>query len=340
MNRRRSSSVTIRDVAEKAGVSVATVSRYINRTVPVSTEVAERIRKVMADLNYVPHAAARQLATQKAHTIGVLLTDMFSEFFPPLIGGIETIVQQEGYNLLVASRHAKNQADTQSPIGPHNSDGMIVFAGSLDDSDILKLHQVGFPLVLIYRASPEGSNIPSVTIRNKRATKNLIDHLIEVHHRTKIVFARGPINQEDSKWREMGYQESLEAHGIEYDPNLIIPGEYNRRDSYQYMSNFLENDPPDFDAVFTGNDDAAIGIINALDKKGLRIPDDISVAGFDDMELSAFLTPPLTTVNAPSECVGKTAAQHLFNLLAGQKVDPVTLLPTEIVIRCSCGCSA
>jgi LacI family transcriptional regulator len=337
---RRSSSVTIRDVAQKAGVSVATVSRYINRSVPVSAEVAERIHKVMEELNYVPHAAARQLATQKAHAIGVLLTDMFSDFFPPLIGGIESIVQQEGYNLLVASRHARDEVYAQIPIGPHNSDGMIVFAGSLDDSEILKLHQAGFPLVLIYRASPEGASIPSVTIGNKRATRNLIDHLIEIHHRSRIVFARGPASQEDSQWRERGYQESLEAHGIEYDPGLIIPGKYNRRDAYQSMSQFLENSPPDFDAVFTGNDDSAIGVLDALCKKGLRIPDDISVAGFDDLELSAFLTPPLTTVNAPSECVGKTAARHLFNLLTGQKVDPVTLLPTEIVIRRSCGCSA
>lgn len=339
MSRRRSS-VTIRDVAQKAGVSPATVSRYINGSAPVSTEVAERIQEVMGNLKYVPHAAARQLATQKAHAIGVLLTDMYSEFFPPLVGGIESIVQQEGYNLLVASRRARDRVDAQIPIGPHNSDGMIVFAGSLNDGEILKLHQAGFPLVLIYRASPEGSNIPGVTIRNKRATRNLIDHLIEVHHRSRIIFVRGPANNEDSQWREMGYQESLEAHGIEYDPNLIIPGEYNRHDAYQSMSKFLENEPPDFDAVFTGNDDSAIGVIDALYKKGLRIPDDISVAGFDDLELSAFLTPPLTTINAPTECVGKTAARHLFNLLAGQKVDPVTLLPTEIVIRRSCGCSA
>jgi LacI family transcriptional regulator len=337
---RRSSSVTIRDVAQKAGVSPATVSRYINGSAPVSTEVAERIQEVMGNLKYVPHAAARQLATQKAHAVGVLLTDMFSEFFPPLVGGIESIVQQKGYNLLVASRRARDQVDARIPIGPHNSDGMIVFAGSLNDSEILKLHQAGFPLVLIYRAAPEGLNIPSVTIRNKRATRKLIDHLIEVHHRRKIVFVRGPASQEDSQWREMGYQESLEAHGIEYNPDLIIPGEYNRRDAYQSMSKFLETDPFDFDAVFTGNDDSAIGVLEALCKKGLRIPDDISVAGFDDLELSAFLTPPLTTVNASSECIGKTAARHLFDLLAGQKVDPITLLPTEIVIRRSCGCSA
>jgi DNA-binding LacI/PurR family transcriptional regulator len=331
--------VTIRDVAQKAGVSPATVSRYLNDSVPVSTEVAERIHKVMSELKYVPHAAARQLATQKARAIGVLLTGMYNEFLPPLVGALETNVHQEGYNVLVASRRVENGVDGQIPIGPHNSDGMIVFPGSLNDDEIFKLHQAGFPLVLIYQTSPEGSNIPSVTVWNKRATRELIDHLIEVHHRSRIVFVRGPANNEDSQRREMGYQESLEAHSIAYNPNLIISGEYNRENAYQSMFKFLENEYPDFDAVFTGNDDSAIGVMNALYEKGLRIPDDISVVGFDDLELSAFLTPPLTTVNAPTERVGKTAARHLFNLLAKQEVDFVTLLPTEIVIRRSCGCS-
>lgn len=337
---RKSSSVTIRDVAKKAGVSPATVSRYINDSAPVSAEVAARIREVMIDLKYVPSAAARQLAMQKAHAIGVLLTSLNREFLSPLVSGIESVVQKEGYNLLVATRRMEDRIDTQIPIGPHNSDGMIVFPGSLTDNEILKLHYAGFPLILIYRTSPEGLNIPSVTIRNKGATKKLIDHLIEVHHRRRIIFMHGPANNEDSQWREQGYQESLATHGIAYDPTLIIAGEYNRNDAYQAMTEFLANGHPDFDAVFAGNDESAVGVMNALNEKGLRIPDDISVVGFDDLELSAFLTPPLTTINAPTEGVGKTAARYLFDLLAGQEIEPVTLLPTEIVIRQSCGCSA
>jgi DNA-binding LacI/PurR family transcriptional regulator len=338
---RKSSSVTIRDVAQKAGVSPATVSRYINGSAPVSTEVTERIQGVMKELKYVPHAAARQLATQKAHVVGLLMPGMINDFSALLVSGIESVVQQEGYNLLIATHRPGDQTDVQIPIGPHNSDGMIIFAGSLNDSEILKLHEDGFPLVLLYRTPPEGSNVLSVTVRNKRAAKELIDHLIEAHHRSRIVFMRGPASQEDSQWREMGYQESLKAHNIEYDSNLIISGDYNREFSYQSMSRFLENGHADFDAVFTGNDDSAIGVINALYEKGLRIPEDISVVGFDNQELSAFLTPPLTTVNAPTELVGRTAAQHLFSLLANQEVeDLVTLLPTELVIRRSCGCSA
>jgi len=336
---RRSSSVTIRDVAREAGVSVATISRYINQSARVSDEVAERIDIAISDLNYVPHAAARQLATQKTRVIGLLLTNMHNDFFAPLVSGIEAVVQQEGYNLLVATHRADSQPDVQLPIGAHNTDGMIVFADSLNDADIISLHRNSFPMMLIHRSSPSDYQIPSVTIENKNATYRLVEHLITVHGKKKILFVRGPVNQEDSQWREIGYTQALEAHKIAFDPDLVISGEFEREIAYQEMKKYLATDP-DFDAVFSGDDDSANGIVIALRETGYRIPEDISSAAFDDLRLSAFLTPPLTTVKAPTELVGRTAAKHLFDLLTGKDVDAVTLLPTEIVIRRSCGCYA
>jgi LacI family transcriptional regulator len=337
---RKSSSVTIRDVAREADVSVATVSRYINRSAAVSDEVQERIEQAISELNYVPHAAARHLATQKTRVIGLLLTNMHNDFFAPLVSGIEAVVQQQGYNLLVATHRSDSASDIQLPIGPHNTDGMVVFADSLSDVDIINLHCNRFPMVLIHRSSPPDFQIPSVTIENKDATRRLVEHLIGVHDKRNIVFVRGPVNQEDSYWREMGYRQALEASGIEFNPDLVIYGEFEREIAYQQMKKFLANDHPEFDAVFTGDDDSAIGVVNALREGGYRIPDEISIAGFDDLRLSAFLTPPLTTVSAPTELVGRTAAQHLFDFLAGKSVETITLLPTEIVIRRSCGCYA
>ena len=337
---RKSSSVTIRDVAREADVSVATVSRYINRSAAVSDEVQERIEQAISELNYVPHAAARHLATQKTRVIGLLLTNMHNDFFAPLVSGIESVVQQQGYNLLVATHHSISNADIQLPIGPHNTDGMVVFADSLSDADIVNLHYNHFPMVLIHRSSPPDVQIPSVTIENKDATCRLVEHLITVHGKNKIVFVRGPENQEDSYWREMGYRQALEAHGIEFNPDLVICGEFEREIAYHEMKKFLSGDHLKFDAVFTGDDDSAIGIVNALREGGYHIPEDVGIAGFDDLRLSAFLTPPLTTISAPTELVGQTAAQHLFDYLAGKSVKMVTLLPTEIVIRRSCGCYA
>src|SRR5678815_1459075 len=163
---RRSSSVTIRDVARKARVSVATVSRYINRNAPVSTEVAERLSQVMIELRYVPHAAARNLASRKTRVIGLLLNNLHNDFFVPLLNGVEAVVRQKGYNLIIATYHASSRDHRQPPIGPHNTDGLLVFSDGLVDDDLANLNECGFPMVLVHRTPPPSLPIPSVTVEN------------------------------------------------------------------------------------------------------------------------------------------------------------------------------
>lgn len=339
--RKRSSSVTIRDVAKKAGVSVATVSRYINRNAPVSEEVSKRLEDVMNEMKYVPHAAARHLASRRTRVIGLLLTNMHNDFFAPLLNGIEQVVRRNGYNLLVATSHADSRADFHPPIGPHNTDGMLVFADSLPDESLRVFHTNGFPMVLVHRTPPADTKIPGVTVENKTATLKLVDHLITHHNKKNILLMRGPDYQEDSYWRETGYRSALEARGIPVDERLMLKGDFEREVAYESLSRFLENgNRMEFDAVFAGDDDAAIGVIDALTKHGFRVPEDIAVVGFDDLRLSAFLTPPLTTVRAPTESVGRIAAERLFELLREEVADGVVLLPTEIIIRRSCGCAA
>ncbi|HLE91285.1 MAG TPA: LacI family DNA-binding transcriptional regulator [Anaerolineales bacterium] len=338
---RRSSSVTIRDVAKQAGVSVATVSRYINRNAPVSAEVAHRLDKVMAELKYVPHAAAQHLASRKTRVIGLLLTNMHNDFFAPLLNGTEQVVRQHGYNLLVATYHSDSRDSVPPPIGPHNTDGLLVFADSLTDEDLAKLHEIEFPMVLIHRTPPASLPLPSVTVENKSATHRLVEHLILQHNKRRILFLRGPIHQEDSFWRETGYKSALEANGIEFDEKLVLVGDFEREIAYRALNQFLGNgEHVAFDAVFAGDDDAAIGVINSLTDKGYRVPEDIAVVGFDDLRLSAFLNPPLTTVRAPTETVGRIAAERLFGLLKNEISEGTTLLPTEIIIRRSCGCQS
>lgn len=335
---RHASSVTIREVARRANVSVATVSRFLNRNASVSPQVAQRIQEVMTELNYVPHAAARHLATRRTRTVGLLLTSIHHDFFAPLITGIEAVVDQNDYNLLVATvrrEHPKRQA---APIGPHNTDGLLVFADSLDDEQIARFYQLNFPLVLIHRTAPQSAPYPCVTVENKAATRKSIEHLIEAHGRRRIVFMRGPKNHEDAYWREVGYKAALEAHGIPFDENLILQGDFEREAAYAAIARFLQGVHPDFDAVFAGADDAAIGVLTALNAAGLRVPEDVAVVGFDDLRLSPFLSPPLTTVRAPTEAVGRAAAEQLFRLINNQPAQAITLLPTEIVYRRSCGC--
>ncbi len=337
---RRQGSVTIREVAKQAGVSVATVSRYINHNAPVSEEVAERLEQVMTELRYAPDAAARHLASRKTHLIGLLLTNIHNDFYVPLLNGIESVVRERDFNLLVSMYQSKPGCRQLPPIGPHNADGLIIYADSLNDEELAWMHESGFPMVLIHRTAPGSLAVPSVTIENKAATQKLVEHLIVQHHKRRILFLRGRKHQEDAAWREAGYKAALQAHKIKYDPKLVIPGEFEREVAYQSVTHFANGGGRlPFDAVFAGNDDAAIGTIRALQERGTRVPEDIPVVGFDDLRFSEFLTPPLTTVHAPTEDVGRLAAQQVFKAIDGEANPGVTLLPTELVIRRSCGCN-
>ena len=338
---RRSSSVTIRDVARQADVSVATVSRYINQKVPVSPEVADRLDKVMAALRYVPHAAARHLASRKTRVVGLLLNNLHNDFFVPLLNGVESVVRRRNYNLIVATYHASNRNCTLPPIGPHNTDGLLVFSDGLVDEDLLALDSRGFPMVLVHRTPPQQTLIPSVTVENLEITKQLMDHLINVHGKRRILFLRGPIHQEDSIKRELGYKLALQANDIPLDENLILNGDFERDIAYAAMNEFLGREKQVvFDAVFTGDDDAAIGVLKSLHEHGIRVPEDVVVVGFDDLGFAPFLNPPLTTVRAPTEKVGQLATERLFGLLEDQPTKEVLILPTEIIFRRSCGCES
>ena len=335
---RRSSSVTIRDVARKAEVSVATVSRYLNRNTNVSPEVSERLKTVMMELKYVPHAAARHLATRKTRVIGLLLSNLHNDFFVPLLNGVEAVIREKGYNLIVATHHS-DRSDAPPPIGPHNTDGMLIFSDSLLDEDLVNYESIAFPIVLVHRTPPPSLPIPSVTVENVEITKSLIEHLIQVHGRRHILFLRGPIHQEDSNLRERGYRLALETNGIPFDDRLILNGEFERAVAHQVMNKFLDaGERVEFDAVFSGDDDAAIGVFRALHQHHLRIPEDVAVVGFDDLGFASFLDPPLTTVRAPTEEVGRIAAEQLFSQLENRLPGKTVALPTKIIIRCSCGC--
>ncbi len=338
MTKSKSSSVTIRDVARAAGVSVATVSRYLNRHTNVSSEVSLRLEKVMAELEYVPHVSARKLATNKTNTIGLLLMDIGGDFFVPMLNGVERTARQNGYDLLISSTgDPKQPGGIIHMLGPHNTDGLLVFANSVQADRLKQLHEIGFPVVLIHSSPPEGLPIASVTVENKAASRKITEHLIEVHHRRRIVFLRGQEGQEDSYWRELGYRHALSLHDIPFEPSLVAMGEFNRFIAKEAILSMIASGI-EFDGVFAGDDEAAIGVIASLQEAGIRVPEDVSVVGFDDQPIAQFITPRLTTVRAPTREVGCVATQTLVDLICNGRVEQLTLLPTEIVIRRSCGC--
>ena len=331
---------TISDVAQKAGVSIATVSRVINGTTPVADETARRVQEAIQELAFIPRAAARVLASRRTETLGLLLPEIGGAFFSPLLRGIEAEAQVAGFDLLIHATSHIPHASTpvaHRPLGEHNTDGLIVFTQSIDEKELSRLYALNFPTVLLYQTSPSSLNIPSVTIENKSGAQMIVEHLIQVHGRQRIVFLRGPEGNEDSEWRERGYRMALNAHGIPFDPSLVATGGFNEEEA-QIATQELMSVGVDFDAVFGGDDDTAAGVISALLQAGKHVPQDVAVVGFDDLPIARYLRPALSTVRAPIEQVGREGVRQLVRLIRGQQAEVLILMRTELVIRESCGC--
>ena len=335
------SRATIDDVAEKAGVSIATVSRVINKTGQVAEATATRVWDAIVALSYSPHAAARGLASRRTNTIGLILRDISGEFFSPMLRGIEAGTREYGFDLLIHCTHAVDDPDVQVnyPLGEHNSDGMIIFNESVATKEIVRLYQRQFPVVMLHRSPPAGLDIPYVGFENKAGARQLVDYLIDERGYRSIAFLRGPDGSEDSYWREMGYKESLAAHNIEFDPDLVATGGFNEYQGLVAVSQLVSRGKS-IEAIFAADDDSAIGALAGLKHGGLRVPEDVALVGFDDIRPSHYLTPPLTTVRAPIEAAGREAVRQLINLIQTGKAKRETLLPTELIIRRSCGASA
>jgi DNA-binding LacI/PurR family transcriptional regulator len=338
--RKRKNRPTISDVAAMAGVSISTVSRVLNGTAPVANDTYERVYSAIEKLRYRPHTAAQTLASQKTNTIGILLPVISGSYFPPMLRGVEHGVRERGYELLIhATSRQVPSKDHPPTLGEHNTDGLLIFTDSTSDQEIQRLYELGFPLVLLHRSPPHSLKIPMVTVENKGGSRSLINYLIEIRGHRRIGFLRGPEGNEDSYWREMGYREALQTHQISIDPALIAHGGFNGDEAAVAVRSWLAAGTK-LDAIYAGDDDAAAGVLTTLRQAGIRVPEDIAVVGFDDAPLSRYLSPALTTVRAPIEIAGHEAARQLISLIETGKAEPFTLLPTELVIRRSCGADA
>jgi LacI family transcriptional regulator len=325
---------TIADVAQRAEVSIATVSRVINASTPVSPETANRVRDAIKELNYIPSPAARTLANRRTNTIGLLLPEISGEFLQHLLRGIEAAVRDADFDLLI---HSTQDSRRNRPLGEHNTDGVLVFPESVDESELRRLHDISFPVVLLHQAPPDGINFPMVTVENRSGAEMLVSHLIEKHGRRRIAFLQGPEGHVDSLWRERGYRAALESHNITFTASLVGYGGFDETTAGETIQNWLL-DGLDFDAVFAGDDDSALGVIAALKQARIQVPRDVAVVGFDDVPLARFMSPPLTTIRAPIEEVGREAVGLLVKCIQHKHWEPIRLLPTELVVRQSCGC--
>jgi len=330
---------TIKDVARDAGVSVATVSRVFNDSGLVSEDTRRNVLAVAARLNYWPNGVARSLITSRTHALGVLLPDLAGEFFSELIRGLDLAARARGLHLLVSSSHA----DTSELVAALRSlrgriDGLIVMAPDVDAPSAIRATAGDFPIVLV-DAGLGVEEFDTISIANHEGAQAVVRHLLSLGH-SRVATVTGPMRNIDAGERLAGYRAAMRAGGGEWSSELEIPGDFSEA-SGRAAGDILRAMTPRPTAVFAGNDYMAAGVIGALTEAGVRVPQDIAVAGFDDIPIARYLTPPLTTVHVGLVELGERAVGRLLEIQGGGALTPHhEVLPTTLVVRRSCGAPA
>lgn len=326
---------TITDVANLAGVSISTVSRVVNKTAPVADETVRRVQQAIESLGFQPHPVARSLAGGKTHTLGILVPELTNPFFSLLMHGVEQGMKGTGFDLLVhLTRSARSQnGRTVYPLGEHNTDGLLIFTSNMANAEMKRLHEQGFPLVSLFRTAANGDQLPAVTVDNLSGARAAVDHLIEGCNRQRIALIRGLPNNTDSEERELGYRQSLEAHNIPFDPALVARGDFTAEHCEPLIRQWLA-EGVSFDAIFADNDILAHRLMTALHKAGIKIPQDVSLVGFDDLPLAQQISPALTTVHSPIVEAGRRGVALLIETIREGMADSV-ILPTKLIVRSS-----
>lgn len=328
--------VTIKDVARAAGVSVATVSRVWNEAAFVSPETRRRVAEVASRLGYSPHGAARSLITRTTYALGVLLPDLYGEFFSEIIRGIDHTAQANGYHILVSSSHdSKDEIDAALRSMRGRVDGMIIMSPDPEARRTLHALQGNFPVVLL-NGGAESNEFDTITIENHEGARQMTRHLISRGHR-RIAMISGPHRNYDATERLRGYKTALAESGIELDESLIVQGDFSELSGHRAVKQLLdlESRPT---AIFAANDSMAIGALSALRENHVHVPDDMAVAGFDDIPLARYMNPPLSTVHVDISQLGERAAALLLSSLQNDNRSHEQLqISTTLVIRASCG---
>lgn len=333
-------SATIREVAREAGVSVATVSRVFNDKGPIREETRQRILEVALRLGYAPNAAARSLSTRKTGTIGVLLPDLYGEFFSEVIRGLDLAARRSGFHILVSSSHSdRSEVEAVLRALRGRVDGLIVMSPEAD-ARALEANLPGTLPIVLLNCPVEGSAFDSINLDNYGGASAMIRHLAGLGHR-RIAHVKGAPGNNDALERLLGYREAMQSLFEEGTDGFEIEGDFSEDSGDRAGREILAMNPRPT-AVFAANDATAIGLLHAFQEAGVRVPDDIAVAGFDDIPIARFLTPPLTTVRVAIADLGALAIQRL--LLAMEHGDSRErrheILPTTLVVRGSCGAAA
>jgi len=326
--------VTLLDVARLAGVSTATVSRALEKPQSVAQTTRARVMKAVVGCGYTPNIVARNLRRQETRLITILLADVTNPFFNEIVRGIEQVARENGYSVLLAD--SENDPGQENAYGnllaTKRTDGMILLNGRLPVGLQLPAEtSVEAPIVVACEYLPN-IDLPTVQIDNVAAAKQATEHLLQLGHR-RIGFITGPVWNVLSRDRLYGYRDAILEGGLAFDQALVVNGDFSIRSGIGATESLI-NLPSPPTAIFASNDEMAFGVIRAARDAALRVPEDISVVGFDDIRFAAFVDPPLTTVRQPGQEIGRRAMVHLIKILSGERVaDRRILLPTELIVR-------
>ena len=332
--------LTLEDIAKRCGVSRSTVSRVINNHPNVSDKVRKRVQKEIKNTGFRPHAAARALVSQRSWTIGLVLPRSVNSFFtdpyyPRLIQGIAQGCNQLKYTL---GLYLLTDAEDEEEIFPRISrsgslDGILFQSDQIGDQLIDRLAQSGIPMVIIGRPF-HNDNISYIDIDNVSAAKTAMRHLISLKYR-RIGTITGPLNTTVGIDRKNGYLQALQEEGYPINEKLIVEGDFTEDKGYAGMLKILPEKP---DAVFVASDQMAIGAMRALREKGLRVPEDVAIIGFDDLPLSNSADLHLSTMHQPVSEFGVKAVEFLNDMIVNGTTPPRhIIMGAELVVRESCG---
>jgi LacI family transcriptional regulator len=316
----------IRDVAQRAQLSVATVSRALNGLENVSELARERIAQAVKELGYVPHAGARSLSLARNNAIGVVLPDLHGEFFSEIVRGMDREASRRGYLLLLSNLHSGTEQELNALRAMRGRvDGLVVMAPHVDIDELAAALPRGLPSILINTRDSTGQ-FPAIHLDNAAGASAVVDHLVAAG-RTRLVHIAGPATNIDAQERTATFRNAVEAHGVK---GTVVQGNFDIQSGEAAIAALIDRGV-EFDAIFAANDNMAIGAIQALRSAGRTIPGDVAVAGFDDIPLARHLA--ITCVRVRIAELGERALSRLLDGLANSDGGGDELHRPELIVR-------
>lgn len=326
--------IKILDVAAKAGVSSATVSRVLNNKGNVTPKTKEKVMKVIQEMGYQPNAVAKSLRSQKTLAIGVIVPDINNSYYADIIKGIEKKAYANKYKVIICDTENNKEKELEfiNLLMNKTVDGMILVTPLLSDEEICHFADKNYSIGIVGRYI-EHANIPCVFTDNVKFSKEVVCHLVEQGHR-EIAFVSGYADAVDSYERLEGYLKALREHKLPFHPESIENGNFNEQGGYEAMKRLFEKRVR-FTAIYAANDEMALGIYRFCAEHGIKIPEQLAVVGVDNNRVSRYITPKLSTVEQPTMMMGKTIVEKLIYRLEHDEIldERVVKLDSRLIIR-------